>query len=109
MRTLKFIIDGQIIKPDPSCDFSNLIPGSEGYLKAEFKFSPEWTGTSKVVGFYSMMGREYPPQVLNINNVCDIPQEALKHEKFKIQLFGLRGADFKITTNKLVVSQNGGK
>lgn len=108
MRTLKFIVDGQILKPDPSSDFSNLIPGSEGYLRAEFKFSSEWSGTSKVAGFYSMMGREYSPQVLSAANTCDIPVEALKREKFQIQVFGLRGADFKITSNKLVVSQNGG-
>ena len=41
MRTLKFIVNGQIIKQDPKCDFSNLIPASEGYLVAEFSFSKE--------------------------------------------------------------------
>ena len=40
MRTLKFIVEGQIIKQDPSCDFTNLVPGTEGYLRAEFSFSP---------------------------------------------------------------------
>ena len=39
MRTLKFIVEGQIIKQDPNCDFSNLVPGTEGYLRAEFSFS----------------------------------------------------------------------
>lgn len=108
MRTLKFIVDDQIIKPDPNCDFSNLVPGTEGYLQAEFSFSREWTGTSKVAGFYSALGREYPPQVISANNTCIIPPEALKGEKFKVQVFGLRGADFKLTTNKITVSQNGG-
>ena len=51
MRTLKFIVEGQIIRPDPSCDFSGLVPGSEGYLRAEFSFSKDWVNTIKVVSF----------------------------------------------------------
>lgn len=109
MRTLKFIVDGQSIRQDPACDFSNLVPGSKGYLQAEFKFSKEWAGTEKVAGFYSVMGREFPPQVINSSNICPIPDEALKGEKFKIRVFGLRGADFKLTTDKVTVCQNGGK
>lgn len=108
MRTLKFIVEDQIIKQDPNCDFSNLVPGTEGYLQAEFVFSKQWTGADKVAGFYSVMGREYPPQVISSSNTCIIPAEALKGEKFKIKVFGLRGTDFKITTNKLTVCQNGG-
>ena len=41
MRTLKFKVDGQIITKHPDCDFSNLVPGTEGYLRAEFIFSDE--------------------------------------------------------------------
>lgn len=109
MRTLKFIVDGLIIKQDPNCDFSNLVPGTAGYLQAEFRFSSEWTGTSKVAGFYSVFGREFEPQVLNADNTCIIPADALKHEKFKIQMYGLRGADYKLKTDKVEVCQNGGK
>lgn len=109
MRTLKFIVNGQSISQDPDCDFTNLVPGTTGYLQAEFSFSKEWAGTEKVAGFYSVMGREYPPQVIGRSNTCVIPTEALKGEKFKIKVFGLKGADFKITTDKVTVSQNGGK
>lgn len=109
MRTLKFIVDGLIIKPDPNCDFSNLVPGTSGYLQAEFKFSSEWAGTDKVAGFYSMLGREFEPQVLSASNICTIPAEALKHEKFKIQIHGLGEADYKLKTDKVIVCQNGGR
>lgn len=108
MRTLKFIVDGLVIKQDPNCDFSNLVPGTSGYLRAEFKFSSEWNNASKVAGFYSILGREYPPQVLNADNTCDIPAEALAREKFNILVFGLRGAEIKLATNKVTVCQNGG-
>ena len=42
MRILKFVVENQKIKQDPSCDFSGLVAGTEGYLKAEFVFSKEW-------------------------------------------------------------------
>lgn len=109
MRTLKFIVEDQIIRQDPNCDFSNLVPGTEGYLQAEFSFSPEWTGCARVATFYSMMGTEYDPQILEGGRTCMIPAEALKRRTFKVQVLG-KGVDSKkMTTNKLVVNQNGGK
>ena len=107
MRTLKFIIDKQIIKPDPKCDFSGLIPGTSGYLKAEFSFSSEWNGCNKVAAFYSVMGKEYPPQVLDDGKTCIIPEEALAGKMFKVRVIG-KNEKQKITTNKLTVCQKGG-
>jgi hypothetical protein len=108
MRTLRFIVDGQIIKQDPTCDFSDLVPGTEGYLRAEFSFSPEWTGCVKVAGFFSNMGFEYRPQVLKDGKACIIPSEALEKRAFKVQVIGKKD-NFKLTTNKLLVAQTGGK
>lgn len=108
MRTLKFIIDGQLIKPDPNCDFSGLIPGTEGYLQAEFSFSPEWANCVKVASFYSVLGDEFPPQVLTDGTRCMIPSEALKNRIFKIKVLGKRN-NYKIQTNKIEVEQKGGR
>lgn len=108
MRTLKFIVDDQIIKKDPNCNFDNLVPGTEGYMRAEFSFSPEWNGYIKVVGFYSMLGKEYPPQVLVDGKSCDIPVEALERRGYRIKVFGKKGKQT-LTTNKVGVEQNGGR
>ena len=114
MRTLKFIVDGQVIRQDPDCDFNNLVPDTEGYLKAEFKLSKEWDDYVKVASFWSAMGKEYMPQVLNSRNIvnncycCIIPKEALKKRVFKVQIVGRYGG-ITIKTNKVAVSQNGGK
>jgi len=107
MRTLKFIIDGQIIKQDPTCDFTNLIPGTEGYLQAEFSFSKEWDGCIKVASFKSAMGKEYTPQLLVKGKTCDIPNEALSKKLFRVGIIGKKG-DLKLTTNYIDVYQNGG-
>lgn len=107
MRVLKFIVDGQIIKQDPECDFNGLVPGSEGYLKAEFSFSPEWKNNAKVASFWSLMGKEYPPQELKDGKTCMIPVEALAKRVFKVGVMGKR-LGVTITTNKVAVKQNGG-
>lgn len=108
MRTLKFTVDKQIIKQDPNCDFSGLIPGTSGYLKAEFSFSSEWKECTKVAAFYSVLGKEYPPQVLSDGKTCIIPEEALAGRKFKVKVIGKNG-DLKMATNKIIVCQEGGK
>lgn len=107
MRELKFIVQDQIITKDPECDFDGLVPGTEQYLKAEFSFSSEWDNCVKVASFYSPMGREYEPQILKDGHSCVIPSEALAKRRFIIKLIG-KGA-YTITTNKIIIEQNGGK
>lgn len=107
MRTLKFIVDGQVIKQDPRCNFNDLVPGTEGYL-AEFSFSSEWNGAPKVIAFWSSLGKEYSPQVLKDGKTCVIPTEALAHRVFKVQVLGKKDGR-KLITNKVVINQNGGK
>lgn len=107
MRTLKFKVDGLIVKPDESCDFEGLVPGTESYLKAEFSFSPEWSGCTKTINFFSGLGRRYPSQVLKDGKSCTIPAEALRKQIFKVQVVGDK-TNFRLVTNKLTVKQNGG-
>lgn len=108
MRTLKFIVNKQDIKEDPNCDFTGLVPGTEGYLQAEFSFSKEWDGCTKVAGFYSRMGKEYPPQVLEDGKTCMIPAKALKGQVFGVRVVGKKDG-LRMITNKVLVLQNGGK
>lgn len=104
MRTLKFIVEGQTIKPDPKCDFSGLVPGPQVCLRAEFTFSKEWISVPKVVAFYSRLGNEYEPQVLKDGRTCTIPAEALQKRIFKVQVLGKNG----LVTNRLEIDQKGG-
>lgn len=109
MRTLRFIVNDQIINKDPDCDFTNLVPGSEGYLQASFYFSPEWNGFAKVASFYSAMGKEYDPQVLKDGRTCIIPAEAIRRQKFKVQIIGRNNHGIKLVTDVVEVDQDGGK
>ena len=111
MRTLKFIVNGQIISPDPNCDFSGLVPGTAEYLKAEFSFSSEWKDHVKVAAFSSRLGQEYEPQVLRDGYSCMIPSEATDKRFFKIKILGksTTTTPLRMETNKITIDQNGGK
>ena len=107
MKTLKFIVNGQSIVLDPECDVNSLVPGTDGYVRAQFSFSKEWDRCVKVAAFYSNLGTEYPPQALKSGEVCDIPMEALKKSIFKVKVLGKKN-DYTICTNKVTVHQKGG-
>ena len=106
MRTLKFKVVGMTLIRDEQCNFDGLVPGSEGYIQAEFEFSPDWDGCAKVAAFYSMFGKEYPPQKLE-DDKCLIPAEALAKRSFKIQVLGKKQG-YKLLSSRVTVNQNGG-
>lgn len=108
MRTLRFIVDGQTIKQDPTCDFSGLFNCKNSNVCAEFVFSSEWNGVTKVAAFWSILDEEYEPQVIDEKNTCIIPVEAFTRAAFKVQVLGMKRST-KLTTNKLVVLQTGGR
>ena len=107
MRKLKFNVTGSTIERDPYCDFTGLFPGKNDNVEAEFTFSQEWKSRAKVVAFRSILDKEYPPRILNEENVCQIPKEALQRPSFTIQVLGKRrGQTFK--TNTITIYQRGG-
>lgn len=106
MRILRFIVDGNTIKQDQTCDFSGLFPGKNPNVRAEFTFSSEWKNKVKVAAFWSILDKEYEPQGIE-DDSCIIPAEALAKPSFKIQVLGKKGKE-RIDTNKLSILQKGG-
>ena len=104
MRNLKFKIKAQQITRDPTCDFTKIVAGSKGYLKAVFEFSSEWSGCKKAAGFWCL-GKELAMAV--IDNECMIPEEALLWENFQVAVVGEREG-YRITTNKISIEQEKG-
>lgn len=107
MRTLKFIVNNQTISQDPNCDFTGLVPGSDGYLQAEFVLPSSWRNGTIVASFWSALGKEYEPQMVRSDGTCNIPTEALTKRIFKIQLIGIGKDGKRMKTNKVIVMQNG--
>lgn len=105
MRSLKFNVSGQIVSPDQSCDFTGLVPGTEGYLKAEFSFSEEWNGCGKIAEFRRYATSE-PVSAKLVGGECVIPAEALIGKSFKVSVIGIRQG-FRLQTNMTEVKQDG--
>ena len=105
MRTLRFQVRSQQISPDPDCDFAGIVPGTAGYLQAEFSFSSEWQDTVKVAEFRRFETSEcYPVKI--VNGRCMIPSEVLTGKTWLLDVVGKRG-DMILTTNKCKVRQEG--
>jgi hypothetical protein len=101
MRLLYFNVNTQKIEKEPTCDFTNLVSGTSGYLKAHFTFSSEWEGCVKCARFWR---GETEHAVLLQNDECEIPAEALVGSTFRVSILGQRG-DYRITTNKVLIRQ----
>lgn len=104
LRTLKFRITGQKIEKDPSYDFSGLVAGTKGYLRAEFQFDQEWTGCRKAAVFMRL-GKGYSVPI--INGACEIPEEALTYKYWDLRVVGEKASGYRITTGKVKVEQEG--
>ncbi len=104
MRILKFKVNAQKISIDEKCDFSNITKGTKGYLYAEFKLSKEYDGCGKIAVFKTFEN-EYPA-ILDNNNRCEIPEDALKWNIFKVKIIGVREG-YRIQSNYTEVKQDG--
>lgn len=102
MRILEFTVDGQKLRKKSDCDFSGIVAGSVGLLRARFHCSIDWLNCKKAASFW-FNGKEYAA-VLDKKNCCEIPSEALVGDRFEVSLTGVK-PDYRITTNKTKVRQ----
>lgn len=103
MRILRFNVDKQRITKQKDCDFSGIVARSVGYLHAKFYFSEEWkTCDTKIARFWNS-GNEYSV-ILDTNNECEIPAEALTSEIFRVSVMGVNSSS-RIETNKEKIRQ----
>lgn len=106
-RLLVFKVDKQVLSKQPGCDFSRIVAGSSGYLRAKFYFpKEEWLPCKKVACFRVGGENGEYPVALDENCECDIPAEALVGNIFEVRVIGacpLNG--YRIQTNWFKVKQ----
>lgn len=105
MRTLRFTVNAQKITPDLACSFSDIVPGTAGYLKAQFSFSAEWSGLVKVAEFRKYLCDE-PVSVPIINGECAVPDTVTGGKAWYVKIIGKRG-DVILPTCNCKVEQEG--
>lgn len=103
MRILEFTIDKQLVAPNLQCDFTGIVPGTKGYLVAEFSFSDEWKYCRKVAVFKRAKEEYFVPLK---DNRCEIPEEVLKYTSFRLSVIGERDG-YRIISNEMEIRQNG--
>lgn len=107
MKHIKLVVDGNVLKHPPNFTVDGLFPGMQEPVRLEFAFSPEWKSRVKVAAFYSLLGKEHTPQVLEDGKSCIVPVEALKTAAFQVQILG-KGNGEKASTTKCTVFLKGG-
>ena len=103
VRILKFVVNKQRLIKKRGCDFSHIVAGSVGYLHAKFEFATsDWDGCKKAASFW--VGDDEYAALLDEQNTCLIPEEALSGEEFKVSITGIKD-NYKIGTTKVRVKQ----
>lgn len=105
MRVLCFTVSGQKLAQDPACDFSGIVSNSRGYLRAKFRFSPDWAGCKKVAIFTGCSDARPVPLV---GDSCEIPAEALTGSAVQVCVVGQREKR-RIPTNTIEFKQQPGR
>ena len=101
MRTLRFLVNQQKMIKDPDCNFSEIVSGTRGYLRADFLFSDEWKGCAVAAVFSCVDGAEAVPVV---NGACEVPGLVSDKKLWWVSAVGAKG-DYRITSNKVEVRQ----
>ena len=58
MRTLKYKVQGQKIIRDNTCDFSNIVRGTNNYINLIFEWDEDWKNKAKVISLRNAEGIE---------------------------------------------------
>lgn len=102
-RTLVFNVEQQRLTRNRECDFSGIVAGSVGYLRAKFNFPIKgWHGCTKAASFW--IGDKEYAVLLDKDDSCTIPSAALVKDKFQVSVMGAK-TGYKIETNKVKVKQ----
>lgn len=104
MKSLRFIVKGQMIKKDPDSPFYQMVAGSSNYYIAKFSMDAAWTGFACLAHFEADGDEEYVP--IKYGKAI-FPENILKYKSFTVQVIG-RKNDTILVTNKNKVIQIGG-
>lgn len=101
MRTLKYKVQGQNIIRDSGCDFSNIIKGSNNYIRLVFEWDEQWKNKAKVISLRNADGEEVN---VVLQSKIVLQEKTTKGSIFSFQIYGKEGEE-KIQTNREYVEQ----
>lgn len=85
MRILRYKVQGQNIIRDSTCDFSNIVRGTNNYIKLVFEFDEDWRYKVKVISLRNSEGVE--TNLAFKENVA-LPEVVTNGSMFSFVLYG---------------------
>lgn len=101
MRILRYKVQGQNIIRDRGCDFSNIIKGSNNYIRLVFEWDEQWKNKAKVISLRNANGEEVN---VILQSKIVLQEKITKGSMFSFQIYGKEGEE-KIKTNREYVEQ----
>ena len=102
MRDIVLNLSKQTLSKIGSCDYSNIVRGSNNYLRIVLKTDIQWNDMAKVVTVRTLGGIEYnaiyePTGVL-------LQEEVTKNSYFEVIVTGKNGNQI-VKTNSVIINQ----
>lgn len=85
MRILRYKVQGQNIIRDNTCDFSNIVRGTDNYIKLVFDWSEDWIYKAKVISLRNSGGIETN---LAVKESVVLPEVVTNGSMFSFALYG---------------------
>lgn len=102
MRTLKYKVQKQNVIRDNTCDFSNIVRGTNNYINLIFEWDEDWKNKAKVISLRNAEGVETN---LAVKENVALPEIVTNGSIFSFVLYG-KDLEQKIQTNREYVEQN---
>lgn len=101
MRTLKYKVKKQNVIRDNTCDFSNIVRGTNNYIKLVFEWDEDWKNKAKAISLRNAEGIE--TNLAFKENVV-LPEVVTNGSMFSFVLYGKDTVE-KIQTNREYIEQ----
>lgn len=101
MRILRYKVQGQNIVRDSTCDFSNIVRGTNNYIKLVFDWDEDWRYKAKAISFRNSEGIETN---LAVKESVVLPEIVTNGSMFSFVLYGKDSTE-KIQTVREYIEQ----
>lgn len=101
MRILRYKVQGQNIIRDNTCDFSNIVRGTNNYIKLVFEWDKQWKNKAKVISLRNANGEEVN---VVLQSKIVLQEKITKGSMFSFKIYGKEGEE-KIHTNREYIEQ----
>lgn len=102
MRDIVLNLSEQTLSKIGSCDYSNIVRGSNDYLRIVLKTDIQWNNIAKVITVRTLGEIEY--NAIYESAGVLLPEEVTKNSYFEVMVTGKNGNQL-VKTNSVIINQ----